>query len=280
MTHATFDIFGPAVPDSPIVVSVPHAGRDYPDAPGLLRHPIERLRPLEDRYADRLAETGITNGASAIVSRMPRLWIDLNRAESDLDATMVIGGHGNGQPQSQRARGGLGLIPRRVGDVGEIWKTALSAADVAARVEGHYLGYHEALSMMLRRAHERFGVAMLIDLHSMPPLVGTDAANIILGDRFGTSCAPVLVETSRAIFSDAGYSVGTNAPYAGGHIITHHADRRRNVHALQVEVDRSLYLDNVFDRTSEGLMVLQTVIAKLVDSLERSLARPIATAAE
>jgi N-formylglutamate amidohydrolase len=285
MTRATFDVFGPAIPQSPIVVSVPHAGRDYPDTNGLLRHPIERLRALEDRHADRLAD-GVSasavgsNGINMIISRMPRLWIDLNRAESDLDPAMVIGRHGGGLPQTARMRGGLGLIPRRLTDVGELWRTGLTAGDVARRIEGHYRPYHATLTVMLARANARFGVAMLVDLHSMPPLIGPDEPGIVLGDRFGTTCAPQLTALAEAVFSGAGYGVGANAPYAGGYIVSHHAARAKNIHALQVEVDRALYLDADFNGTGPGLPKLQAVIALLVESLASQLASPSAIAAE
>jgi N-formylglutamate amidohydrolase len=285
MTSATFEIFGPAIPHSPIVLSVPHAGRDYPDMAGLLRHPVERLRPLEDRHADRLADgvvarVGHPDGINAIIARMPRLWIDLNRAESDLDPAMVVGRHGGGLPVTARARSGLGLVPRRLNDIGELWRAGLSAGDVTQRIEGHYRPYHAALAAMLARARARFGVAMLVDLHSMPPLMGADKPGIILGDRFGTTCAPQLTALAEAVFSGAGYAVGANAPYAGGYIISHHAARANHVHALQVEVDRALYLDADFDNTGPGLPKLQAVIASLVESLARQLVAPSAFAAE
>lgn len=280
MTRATFDTLGPAIPRTPIVLSVPHAGREYPDAQGLLHHPLERLRALEDRYADRLADVAVASGTVAIVARMPRLWIDLNRSETDLDPAMVVGRHGGGLPQSLKTRGGLGLIPRRLIDVGEIWRTGLSAEDVACRIANHYRPYHETLSAMLARAHARFGVAMLVDLHSMPPLVEAGSPRIILGDRFGATCAPQLTAVAEMVFSGAGYGVGANAPYAGGYIVAHHANLRGNIHALQVEVDRSLYLDSDFDKTGAGLPRLQATIALLIESLAEHLAAPAAMAAE
>ncbi|MDB5712768.1 MAG: N-formylglutamate amidohydrolase [Sphingomonadales bacterium] len=280
MTSASFDVFGPLIPLSPVILSVPHAGRDYPEAGGLLRHPIDGLRALEDRYADRLAETVIAGGIGAIVSRMPRLWIDLNRAESDLDPAMVIGQHGGGVPPTARMRGGLGLIPRRLGELGDIWRGGLSQEDVRRRIDGHHRPYHAALSTMLSRARARFGVAMLVDLHSMPPLVGTDKPVIVLGDRFGATCAPQLSVLAGSVFVGGGYDVGANAPYAGGYIVSRHADLAANIHALQVEVDRSLYLDDAFDRTGAGLPALQAIIARLVESLAARLTSPTQIAAE
>ncbi|MDB5699980.1 MAG: N-formylglutamate amidohydrolase [Sphingomonadales bacterium] len=280
MTSASFDVFGSLVPVSPVILSVPHAGRDYPDLSGLVRHPIDRLRALEDRHVDRVAETAIATGIGAIISRMPRLWIDLNRAESDLDPAMVTGQHGGGAPSTARMRGGLGLIPRRLGELGDIWRGGMAQDDVGRRIDGHYRPYHAALSAMLSRAHDRFGVAMLVDLHSMPPLVGPDKPVIVLGDRFEATCAPRLSAVAATVFAGGGYDVGMNDPYAGGHIVSRHADRSRNIHALQVEVDRSLYLDDAFDRTGAGLPALQAVIAQLVDTLAAILTSPMQIAAE
>ncbi|CAN5342420.1 N-formylglutamate amidohydrolase [soil metagenome] len=279
MSHATFDIHGPAIPNSPVVLSVPHAGRDYPDVAGLLRHPVDQLRALEDRYVDHVANTAIAGGVNTIVSRYPRLWIDLNRAESDIDPAMVIGRYAKGLPTA-RMRGGLGLIPRRLGNIGEIWQTALTERDVAQRVEGHYRPYHAAISTMLARARARFGVALLVDLHSMPPLVGNDKPAIVLGDRFGMTCARRLTDVAGAIFEGAGFSVGRNAPYAGGHIISCHADRRNNIHALQIEIDRSLYLDSALDDVGSGLPKLQKAVGQLIGSLAAELTIPAAIAAE
>ncbi|AYJ86198.1 N-formylglutamate amidohydrolase [Sphingomonas paeninsulae] len=212
----SFEIFGPATPLSPVVVSVPHAGRDYPDLAELLRHPVERLRALEDRYADRLAERAIAGGVNAIVSKLPRLCIDLNRAEGDLDPAMVEGRSAAGYMITPRARGGLGLIPRRLNEVGDIWRVALSREEVRQRVEGHYRPYHTVLRAMLAAAQARFGVAILLDLHSMPPLAGFGKPTIVVGDRFGRTASPHVSGLAETVFTDAGFSVGRNAPYAGG----------------------------------------------------------------
>jgi N-formylglutamate amidohydrolase len=276
----TFEIFGPAFPLSPVVVSVPHAGRDYPDLTGLLRHPVERLRALEDRYADRLAEQAIAGGVNAIVSKLPRLCIDLNRAEDDLDPAMVEGRSAAGYMPTIRARGGLGLIPRRLNEVGDIWRVALSREEVRQRVEGHYRPYHAALMAMLATVQVRFGVAILLDLHSMPPLAGFGKPTIILGDRFGITAAPQITAFAEMVFMDAGFSVGRNVPYAGGHIISRHADRSRNIQALQIEVDRTLYLDGAFDQTGADLSRLQAAVATLVDGLAARIMPQSAIAAE
>jgi N-formylglutamate amidohydrolase len=278
--HDTFTVHGLPASSGPVVLSVPHAGRDYPDLAGLLRCPVERLRSLEDRYADRLADKAIAEGVVAIVSRLPRLCIDLNRAETDLDSAMVEGRLVTGPKLSTRARGGLGLIPRRLNEIGDVWQAPLSQERVRESIEGHYRPYHATLRTMLAAANARFGIALLIDLHSMPPLAGFGKPSIVLGDRFGRTVSPLILALAERIFADAGFSVGRNEPYAGGHIITHHADRGRNIQALQIEVDRSLYLDAAFDQTTAGLAPLQYAVATLVEELTAQSMHQPAVAAE
>lgn len=278
--HDTFTLYGLPVASGPVVLSVPHAGREYPDLAGLLRCPVERLRSLEDRHADALADKAIAEGVGAIVSRLPRLCIDLNRAESDLDAAMVEGRSTAGPKLSTRARGGLGLIPRRLNEIGDVWQAPLSQERVRDSIEGHYRPYHATLRAMLAAAKARFGIAILIDLHSMPPLPGFGRPTIVLGDRLGRTASPLILALAERIFADAGFSVGRNEPYAGGHIISHHADRGRNVQALQIEVDRSLYLDAVFDQTTAGLVPLQDAVTRLVDELTAQSMDQWAIAAE
>jgi N-formylglutamate amidohydrolase len=276
----TFTVYGRPLAAGPVVLSVPHAGREYPDLVGLLRYPIERLRPLEDRYADALADKAIADGVGAIVSRLPRLCIDLNRAETDLDPGMVEGRSGAGPKLSTRARGGLGLIPRRLNEIGDVWHAALSQERVRRSIEGHYRPYHATLRAMLAAAKARFGIAILVDIHSMPPLVGVGKPSIVLGDRFGRTVSPLILALAERVFADAGFNVGRNEPYAGGHIIMHHADRARNIQALQIEVDRSLYLDAAFDNTTVGLAPLQRAVGTLVQALTGQSMQQPAIAAE
>ncbi|HET9510030.1 MAG TPA: N-formylglutamate amidohydrolase, partial [Sphingomonas sp.] len=187
---ASFDRLGPALPSSPVVLSVPHAGRDYPDAlVDRLRVPLDHLRPLEDRHVDTLA-LAARKGEIAVVAQRPRAWIDLNRSERDRDPRIDLGAGRFGAPHlSSRVRGGLGLIPRRATAGTEIWVSAWSADEVAARILADHRPYHAAVAQALAAAHARFGVAVLLDLHSMPPLAGKEPARIVIGDRFGRTAA-------------------------------------------------------------------------------------------
>jgi len=280
VTPAPFDLFNEVAPAVPIVVSVPHAGRDYPDLADQLAVPLAKLRPLEDRYADLLIEPIVRRGVTAIVARTPRLWIDLNRSETDLDRAMVSGGRISATPQSARVRGGLGLIPRSLQGINAIWRAPLAQSDVAARIEHHHRAYHRALASLLTRVRARFGCALLIDLHSMPPLGRADAPSIVIGDRWGVSAAANLTGCAENMLTRSGFRVALNAPYAGGHILEAHAAPARGIHAIQIEVDRRLYLDRDFDSAGPGLARIQATLAELIDALASELAPPAAQAAE
>ena len=167
-----FDRLGPASPTTPLVVSVPHAGRDYPPAllaNSLLPEPV--LARLEDRFADRLVAGAAALGATVFIARRARAWIDLNRDERELDAAMIVP-----PPRPDRliasvkVRGGLGLIPRRIGGSGEILRQRLRPADVEARISSDHRPWHATIAEALAAARARFGIALLLDLHSMPPI--------------------------------------------------------------------------------------------------------------
>lgn len=267
-------------PHGPVILSVPHAGRDYAEFEVQLRVPLAVVRPLEDRYADRLVDRAVAQGAPSIVANAPRLIIDLNRAPEDLDPAMVRGKSGSGAPLSARARGGLGLIPARLGGSGSLWRKPLEPEDVEARLSGIYRPFHAMLAAQLMATRDRHGAALLIDLHSMPPLEGPDAPEIVIGDRFGRSASASVTEAAVAYFEGAGLRAACNAPYAGGHIATRHASPAANIHALQIELDRRLYLDDAFDRPGTGIHHMQALIADLVATLAVELTGRFAAAAE
>jgi N-formylglutamate amidohydrolase len=271
---------GPAEPTSPVVLSVPHAGRDYPlPLRAALRVPLAALRPLEDRYSDAVA-LGAVQGETCFVAQRARAWIDLNRAENERDPRLDDGASLSTQPQSAKLRSGLGLVPRRVGPHGEIWTRRLAGEEVAARIRADHRPYHEALGAALASARDRFGVAVLLDIHSMPPLGGPDSApRIVLGDRFGRSAASRMLGRIEGVARAHGIKCATNAPYSGGHILDRHGDPRRGVHAIQIELDRSLYLDPNLDHPGPGLARTVAFVRAIVDSLADE-ALPGAIAAE
>jgi N-formylglutamate amidohydrolase len=278
-----FRRLGPERPTSPVVVSVPHAGRAYSD--GLLasaRLPRARLETLEDRLVDRLVWRAVEGGAAALIADSPRAEIDLNRDERELDPAMV-------QPrpaadstfESPRTRGGLGLIPARIAGSGAIWRQRIAAAEVARRVELIHRPYHAALEAELEAAKTRHGIAILLDCHSMPPRGVEGEAPVVLGDRHGGSMAEALVAAAEAAASAAGFKVARNAPYAGGHITERHGRPKRGVHALQLELDRSLYLAADLRTTGPGFDRVARLIAAIAEALAAAaLDPPDAIAAE
>ena len=279
----SFDVVGPRLPESPVVISVPHAGRDYPPAlAAMLRVPLTALATLEDRLVDTLGAAA-RGGETMLVQRAPRAWIDLNRAESERDPRVDEGAPGGGVAQpaaSAKVRSGLGLVPRRTTQAGELWSRRLSAREVEARIAADHRPYHAALGEMLAAARARFGAAVLLDLHSMPSIAGAGSPQLVLGDRFGRAAAARFVHRIEAEAAASGLRVALNSPYAGGHILDRHARPAAGIHGVQVEIDRALYLDRrgeLSGRFAETAALLRRVIAALADE---ALARPSALAAE
>jgi N-formylglutamate amidohydrolase len=265
----------------PVILSVPHAGRVYdPVLVAQLRVPLNAILPLEDRYADRLTEAAAAAGFPMIIAQVPRLAIDLNRAPDDLDPVSIRGGFARGAPTSAKARAGLGLIPTRLWGVGALWRAPFERGDIDARLRDAHAPYHAALASALATARVRWGSAILIDLHSMPPIKDDNAPDIVIGDRFGTSASSRLTAVAESVFQSAGLRTAINAPYAGGYIVSRHAKPHANVHALQVEIDRRLYLDDTLHMPSDGLARLQKLVRSLAESLREELLPRIATAAE
>jgi N-formylglutamate amidohydrolase len=240
-----FRRLGPTPAALPVVLSVPHAGRAY--SPQLLRAsrlPLVRLETLEDRLVDGLVAAAVEAGAVAVVAEAPRAEIDLNRDEREIDPGMVEPRpHAGELLDTPRLRGGLGLIPARMSGTGAIWRERIPSAEVRRRIECIHRPYHLALTEALEEARRTFGVAVLLDCHSMPPRGSGDIeGQVVLGDRFGTSAAPEFVAAAERAVREAGYGVVRNVPYAGGHITAHHGRPGDGVHAIQLELDRSLYL--------------------------------------
>lgn len=274
---APFSCYNMASPAFPLLLSVPHAGRDYP--PELLANlrvaPSELVR-LEDRYADRLVRPAIAAGFPAIIAHRARASIDLNRAETDIDSGMFSGGCPslNVKP-SVKARGGLGLFPRRLQSCGELWRAPMHERDAQNRIEQLHRPYHDAIAATLSAMHARFGYAVLLDVHSMPPLAGSmqDALgdgqppDIVVGDRFGSSAASYYAELVVEHSSHRGWRAGLNSPYSGDYILQRHGQPRRDIHAVQIEIDRSLYLDAALREPSESLVGVAEFVTEVAHDI-------------
>jgi N-formylglutamate amidohydrolase len=274
-----FDRYGPDVPAHPVVLSIPHAGRLYdPDLLERARVRPEMLRRLEDRWTDLLALPLVERGHSVLVARAPRAMIDLNRHEREIDPAMVTGlPHGMALRTSQKLRGGLGLIPRRLPGAPDLWRGPIPWAEVQRRIETVHRPYHAALDCLLKAARDAHGHAILVDLHSMPPLppagAGQMTPSLVLGDRFGRTASGRLTTLAGDIAAGRGFVAALNHPYAGDHMIERHGNPAHAIHALQVEIDRAFYLDIALEEPGPGLERMQALVRALVEALANALPR-------
>lgn len=258
----------------PFVFNVPHAGAVYP-ASFLASSRLDAmaLRRSEDAFVDELFASMVDLGAPLMAARFPRAYLDLNREPYELDSRMF---DGRLPPftntRSMRVAGGLGTIPRIVADGQEIYKARLPVEAALQRIEWLYKPYHRMLRQLIRRTAQTFGEAILIDCHSMPSGSASredgSRADIVLGDRYGTSCSTFLIDLVEAALRDRGYTVVRNKPYAGGFITEHYGEPALGRHALQVEINRALYMD-------ERTMQRKSAFAALAEDLNQAFAQVI-----
>ena len=275
-----FTLSGPQPSSIPLVIAVPHAGRAYTGTViERMRNPGFATLRLEDRYVDRLAEQmARATGATLLIAHAPRAMIDLNRSADDIDWDMF----GRGAPPDvgsytpgRRARSGLGLIPRRLPGIGELWKRRHDEADLSARIAGIHTPYHECLAKTLAAVRERWGAALLLDLHSMPPLAlrgGQPSPEFVVGDRFGASCHGSLIGSAFTYFAEMRRGAAHNRPYAGGYVLERHAAPQAGLHAMQLEIDRSAYLDSRLTEPGNGFASISCLLAGLVRRLAAEVA--------
>ncbi len=263
----------------PVVLSVPHSGRDYPD--WLVDNASAgqpALATLEDPLVDRLVWRAVTRGCGAVVARTPRAAVDCNRAEDDIDPS-VIDGARRGRITA-RARGGLGIVPSRTQQHGYLWRRPITPVQLVERLDQAHRPYHEAIDEQISLLLDRFGCALLIDCHSMPPPLG-GTPPIVFGDRRGRTADGWVSRSAVEIARSCGLEAALNDPFAGGHVIERHASPGRNVHALQLEVDRRWYLEESLREPGAGFDRIAAFIETLAAELgEALLGRQFATAAE
>ena len=241
-----FETIEPARLATPLVFSSPHSGSTYP--PRFLA--ASRLDPLtlrrsEDAFVDELFLPCVALGAPLVRALFPRAYLDVNREPYELDPQIFDGRLPEfANTRSLRVAVGLGTIPRVVGDAQPIYRKPISVADGLNRIETLYRPYHAQLKALMERARAWFGVAVLLDCHSMPSNAADVAGlDIVLGDRYGASAAPAVIEALEASLKGAGYRVRRNKPFAGGFITEHFGAPADGAHAVQIEIARSLYLD-------------------------------------
>jgi N-formylglutamate amidohydrolase len=236
----------PARLASPLVFSSPHSGSTYP-ARFLAASRLDplTLRRSEEAFVDELFLPCVALGAPMLRALFPRAYLDVNREPYELDPQVFEGLLPDfANTRSLRVAVGLGTIPRVVGDAQPIYKHPISIADGLGRIDSLYRPYHAQLRALIERARQWFGVAVLLDCHSMPSNAADVAGiDIVLGDRFGASAAPTVIETLEASLKRAGYRVRRNKPFAGGYITEHFGAPAEGTHAVQIEIARTLYLD-------------------------------------
>ncbi len=263
--------FGCDDPRFPILLSVPHAGRDYP--PNILqqlRISADQLLRLEDRYADLLVRDCMAQTIPTVIARAPRAIIDLNRGVDEVDADMVRGVDWSQVAHpSAKTRGGLGLIPRRLIGAGDIWKQPIDKAELDDRINDIHRPYHDYISAVLNNMQAKFGVALLVDVHSMPSLNNVskdgEVARWVIGDRFGMSADNIYTDLIMGFLSDLGYKAVMNAPYAGGYMLERHGNPSRGIYALQIEIDRNLYLDENNREPNKDMSKISMQIRQMVN---------------
>lgn len=254
---APFEVRTSAEQRVPFVFNSPHSGRHYPERfLAMARLDRDQIRRSEDCYVDELFGGVVGLGAPMLAANFPRAYLDVNREPWELDPRMFV------EPvpsfaniRSARVAGGLGTVPRLVGEGLDIYPGRLPLAEAVTRIESVYKPYHDTLKRLLTRTHARFGFAVLIDCHSMPASVRTGEngmrPDFIVGDRFGTSASRALTESAIGFLMAMGYTVAHNKPYAGGFITEHYGRPPRNLHALQIEINRGLYMnERTFQRSS------------------------------
>jgi N-formylglutamate amidohydrolase len=265
--------------DLPVLLSVPHSGREYPSWLLEMAHGGQAaLATLEDPLVDRLVWRALKRGCGAVIAQTPRAAVDCNRAEDELDPSVVDGARGG--RVTARARGGLGIVPARTPQHGYLWRRAINTKQLDTRLEQAYRPYHQAIEEQLSLLLDRFGVALLLDCHSMPP-PPAGIPPIVIGDCRGRTADQWVSDAALKISRDVGFEAGLNDPFAGGHVIERHARPLRGVHALQVEIDRRFYLEGSMREPGKGFDRASRLIEALAVKLgEALLGRQYATAAE
>lgn len=284
----SFRINRPGLQTAPVVFNSPHSGSNYPQSfQAQARLDLHNLRRSEDCFVDELFSASVAMGAPLMQADFPRAWLDLNREPYELDPDMFhdpLPGHVN--TSSVRVAGGLGTIPRIVSEGEEIYAGKLAWKDAQARIQNHYIPYHEALRQLMADTYRKFGTAILVDCHSMPSVAGLSGSgrpDIVLGDRHGTSCDSWITQHLEEQLRAHGLKVSRNRPYAGGYITQRYGRPREDVHAVQIEINRMLYMNEATLKKTRGFSRLQTLLLDVMSKFiarARDQAGPTAIAAE
>jgi len=268
-TGAPFEIIAPPVQTVPMIFVSAHSGRAYePDFVEASRLDQLSLRRSEDSFVDELFASAPIQGAPMLRANFPRVYLDPNREPWELDPTMFEDALPDFvNTSSLRVAGGLGTIARVVTNGAEVYQGKLRFSEAERRIKTLYIPFHETIQDLLTLTVQRFAAAVLIDCHSMPSFggpmdsdPGSERADVVLGDRFGTSCAKTVTDTAENVLTKAGYRVTRNDPYAGGFTTRNYGRPEAGIHALQIEIKRSLYMnEDTIERLPEMAEVMANV---------------------
>lgn len=270
--HGSFEVLAPDQQTAPVVFSSPHSGRVYPDTfIQQSRLKAHNLRRSEDAFIDEAFASAPEFGTPLLHAHFPRAYVDANRHPWELDPSMFS----DTLPdfvtsRSPRITAGLGTVPKIVANGEAIYSGKLDFEDARQRMENHYLPYHRKLESLISDTVKDFGGCLLVDCHSMPSSAngrGPKLADVIIGDCHGKSCARKIVNLTTSLFRDFGYSVALNKPYAGGFTTRHYGRPANNVHALQIEINRALYMDETRIERAPGLIKLERHMRQLIKAL-------------
>lgn len=269
MPDTAFSVILPQKLASAVVFASPHSGTDYSDS--FLEQTIlgrRAVRSSEDAFVDRLFASAPEFGAPLLTAVKPRAYLDLNRSPDELDPALIEGVQKRGQ--NPRVASGLGVIPRVVANGRAIYRGKLPLAEAERRIHCYWHPYHKALKGLLDQAHKTFGQAILVDCHSMPheaidsmvPRSGSKP-EVVLGDRFGAAADSLIVDRIEAAFAAAGLAVARNTPFAGAYIAQTYGQPSRRQHAIQIEIDRALYMDEASIRPNGNFEALQKLLREV-----------------
>ncbi|WP_109310804.1 N-formylglutamate amidohydrolase [Ruegeria sp. AU67] len=286
MKNAAYVLDMPVKRTSCVVFSSPHSGRNYPEA--MLNRTVlsqNVIRSSEDAFVDQLFSAATDHGAPLISATKSRAYLDLNRSAEELDPALIQGARRHGH--NPRVASGLGVIPRVVANGRAIYRGKLTMDEARLRIDTCWRPYHARLKSLLAESHTAFGQAILIDCHSMPheavSMASTTTAQrpqIVLGDRFGASASTEIVDRIESAFASAGLIVARNAPFAGAYVTQTYGRPGRNQHAIQVEIDRSLYMDEVKIAPNGNFAAFQDVLRQVIREISGIGRDPLRLAAE
>jgi N-formylglutamate amidohydrolase len=267
-----FETIRPRRLTAPIVFNSAHSGRDYPSRfLDMTRLDELSIRQSEDAYVDELFARAPHLGTPLLRAHFPRAYLDVNREPWELDPQMFdepLSDRFN--TTSPRVAAGLGTLARVVAENKPIYRGRLSLDDARMRIDGIYLPYHATLQRLLSDAVNAFGVAVLIDCHSMPRIARSGdrlAPDVVLGDRYGTACGSGLVDLAEMVFAGAGLRVARNRPYAGGFTVRTYGRPPHGIHALQIEISRNLYMNEVTLEKNEGFNAIRQLVERFTLAL-------------